>query len=76
MPEQYAGRQLLPVSYRQGKDGKWYFNVRAANGEIVAQSEGYEKLESAQHGVRVLRDLLNSRSLTQFNLEADTKDHE
>lgn len=76
MSEQSAGRQLLPVSYKQGKDGKWYFNVRAANGEIVAQSEGYEKLESAQHGVRVLRDLLNSRSLTQFNLEVDTKEHE
>jgi uncharacterized protein YegP (UPF0339 family) len=34
-----------------GKDGKWYFNLKAANGEIVSQSEGYETRGGAVKGI-------------------------
>jgi uncharacterized protein YegP (UPF0339 family) len=34
----------------EGKDGKWYFDLKAANGETVAPSEGYETEEGARKG--------------------------
>jgi uncharacterized protein YegP (UPF0339 family) len=34
-----------------GKDGLWYFNLKAANGEIVSQSEGYATREGAVKGI-------------------------
>lgn len=37
---------------------RWYFRVRAANGEIVAQSEGYTSKAAAEKGVRALRRAL------------------
>lgn len=46
------------VTYKKGADGKWYFNVKAKNGEIVAQSEGYEKLSSAYNGLTALAETL------------------
>lgn len=36
----------------QGNDGKWYWNLKAANGEVVSQSEGYETKEGAEDGIR------------------------
>jgi uncharacterized protein YegP (UPF0339 family) len=35
----------------QGKDGQWYFNLEAANGEIVEPSEGYSTKEHAEEGI-------------------------
>lgn len=42
---------------RAQKDGdpRYYFRVIAANGEIVAQSEGYTSKASAEKGLRALR---------------------
>lgn len=36
----------------------WYFRVRAHNGEIVAQSEGYNSKAAAEKGLRALRRAL------------------
>ena len=47
------------VTYKQGKDGKWYFNVKAPNHEPVGQSEGYETLASAKNGAKALKEALN-----------------
>lgn len=35
----------------QGKDDKWYWHLRATNGEVVSQSEGYETREGAEKGI-------------------------
>lgn len=35
----------------KGEDGQWYFHLKAANGEIVSQSEGYSRREDAELGV-------------------------
>ncbi|MCJ7781834.1 MAG: DUF1508 domain-containing protein, partial [Acidimicrobiia bacterium] len=32
----------------QQKNGKWAFRVKASNGQIVAQSQGYSKRASAR----------------------------
>lgn len=37
---------------------EWRFRIRAVNGEIVAQSEGYTTKAAAEKGVRALRRAL------------------
>ena len=34
-----------------GKDGQIYFRLRARNGEIILQSEGYEAMAGCQNGI-------------------------
>jgi uncharacterized protein YegP (UPF0339 family) len=33
----------------EGNDGAWFWRAKAANGEIVAQSEGYYSKSDAKH---------------------------
>lgn len=37
----------------RGTDGLWYWRIKAGNGEIIAQGEGYERIGDA-------RDVLTS----------------
>lgn len=54
------------VTYKRGADGKWYFHVKGKNGEIVAQSEGYERVESALKGVAALTALLTDQGTPEI----------
>lgn len=44
-----------PLDFRysifQGRDSQYYFNLKAGNGEIILQSEGYVNKIGAQSGV-------------------------
>lgn len=40
----------------EGHDGQHYWRLRAANGEILASSEGYETPEHAQEGVEAAEE--------------------
>lgn len=44
----------------QGQDEQWYFRVKAANGQIVAQSEGYVSESNAKRGYHVLLDAVHA----------------
>jgi hypothetical protein len=35
----------------KGTNDKYYFRLKASNGEIIAQSEGYSSKQGAQDGV-------------------------
>jgi uncharacterized protein len=35
----------------KGTNGKYYFRLKASNGEIIAQSEGYSSKQGAQDGI-------------------------
>lgn len=39
----------------QGEDEKWYWHLKAANGEIVGQSEGYESKGGAEHAIEAIK---------------------
>jgi uncharacterized protein len=43
----------------QGRDDQYYFNLKAGNGEIILQSEGYTTKTSCANGIESVRD--NSR---------------
>lgn len=38
----------------KGDDGQWYWHVKAKNGKIVAQSEGYKTKHGAMNGAKAL----------------------
>lgn len=38
------------------EDGKWYFNLRAMNGEIIGTSEIYETFENVKRGALLIAD--------------------
>ncbi|MFD0557368.1 hypothetical protein FB566_2634 [Stackebrandtia endophytica] len=38
-----------------GGDGKVYFHLRAANGEVVTSSQGYESREGAVAGIEAIK---------------------
>ena len=40
----------------EGRDGQFYFRLRAANGEIIAQSEGYTSKEGAENGIASVKE--------------------
>lgn len=37
---------------KQASNGKWMFNLHAANGEIIATSELYESKQGAENGIK------------------------
>ncbi len=38
----------------KGRDGYFYWHLRADNGEIIAQSEGYTSEQSARNGAEAV----------------------
>lgn len=41
----------------KGKDGQYYFRLRARNGEIVCSSEGYTSLQACKNGIEVIKNI-------------------
>lgn len=41
----------------RGEDGKWHFNLKAVNHEIVCHGEGYESKQSCVKGIRAIKNL-------------------
>ncbi|QKT08317.1 DUF1508 domain-containing protein [Gordonia sp. X0973] len=38
-----------------GKDGKYHFHLKAANGEITAESQAYTTKENALNGIAAIK---------------------
>lgn len=60
----------LCLSDNEDNPQRWYFRVKAANGEIVAQSESYTTKHSAEMGIRALRRALIPNSAADQALNA------
>lgn len=39
----------------KGKDNQYYFRLRAKNGEIVCNSEGYTTIQSCKQGIEAIK---------------------
>ncbi len=37
---------------KESKNGKWYFNLKATNGQIIGTSEMYESSASMENGIK------------------------
>ncbi len=53
----------------KGRDGQFYFNLKAGNGEIILQSQGYTTKSSCIRGIQSVKvnSKLNSRYLRKSN---------
>ena len=40
----------------KGKNDQYYFNLKAANGEIICQSEGYVSKQGAENGIASVKE--------------------
>jgi len=47
----------------KGKNLQYYFRLKAANGEIVATSEGYISKQGAQNGINAVRRCASSATI-------------
>ncbi|WP_340149469.1 YegP family protein [uncultured Sneathiella sp.] len=36
--------------FKEGKNGKWYFNLKASNGQVILSSQGYASESGAKEG--------------------------
>ena len=50
----------------EGRDGQYYFRLKAANGEIIAQSEGYTTKQNARNGVQAVQKCAPSASIVEL----------
>lgn len=41
--------------WQSKKDEKWYFHLKAANGKIILQSEGYNTKKSCKEGITAIK---------------------
>jgi uncharacterized protein len=60
------GNDKRQFDVKQATNGDWYFNLRAANNEIIGTSELYASKSNAERGARTVRALVRiSRDTTQ-----------
>jgi len=45
----------MEVEIFKGTNGQFYFNIKGANGEKIAQSEGYVRKESANYIITTIK---------------------
>jgi uncharacterized protein YegP (UPF0339 family) len=59
----------------KGKDGKYYFNLKAGNGEVVLTSQGYKAKADCMNGIESVKK--NSQSEGRFEVKKsnDGKDY-
>ncbi len=45
----------MKYEYWKAKDGKWYWHLKAANGEKIAQGEGYVNKADVLHVIKLVQ---------------------
>ena len=53
----------------KGQDGQFYFNLKASNGEIICQSEGYVSKQGAENGIASIK-----RNAADAEIDDETDD--
>lgn len=56
-----------------GKDGLYYWRIKARNGEIIAQGEGYKRKRSARAIFRLLQDAFDHFLVVEREVDAKGK---
>lgn len=62
----------MPGKFTQslGKDGKYYFALKAGNGEVILQSQGYASKASCAKGIESVRK--NAAEASRFEMKTAT----
>lgn len=51
----------------KGKDGQFYFRLKAANGEVIASSEGYTTKQSCLNGIAAIKSVASSAPIEELD---------
>jgi len=51
----------------KGKNGAYYFHLKADNGEIIATSEGYVAKQSAQDGIAAVKRVASTAPIIDLS---------
>lgn len=51
----------------KGNRGKWYFHLKAANGKILCQSEGYSTKKGCLKGIAAIKKCVNGPIIELLN---------
>ena len=46
--------------WQSNKNGQWYFHLKATNGEIIANSQGYTTKENCINGIYSIKNNANT----------------
>ena len=58
---------------KTGKNGEYYFNLKASNGQIILASEGYTSTAARQNGIDAVRKNANDESKFEKNTSVNGK---
>lgn len=50
----------MKFEYWKADNGNWYWHLKAANGEVIAQGEGYVKKDGATHAISLVKASANA----------------
>lgn len=59
---QYKKESAMKINIFKSK-GQWYFNIKSANGKIVAQSEGYTRKHNALKTISAMKAAVASAEI-------------
>ena len=51
----------------KGKSGKWYFSLKARNGEIILSSQGYSSEDAANGGTGAVQRAVNGAATNDIS---------
>ena len=51
----------------KGKNGEYYFRLKAPNGEVIADSEGYRSKAGARNGIDAVKKYAASAEVVELN---------
>jgi len=52
-----------------GSDDKFYFHLKAENGEIIAASQGYTSKQSAEYGIDAIKRIAGQAAVLDLTLD-------
>ena len=58
----------------KGKDNKFYFNLKASNGQVILTSQGYKDKKSCLNGIDSVKK--NSKTDARFEVKKSTVYHD
>ena len=59
----------------EGNDGKYYFSLKAANGEVVLSSQGYKNKDDALNGIDSVKRNSTDEKRYEVKKSSDDKDY-
>lgn len=58
----------------RGKDSKYYFNLKASNGQVILSSQGYKDMRGCQGGIDSVKK--NSKDEARFEVKSSSNGKE